>query len=216
VFLKEVGVQKDMAITNDMMLKIKEISVSPTLITEQEVNQLRQFLVEHGSKRDYALVNLIIDAGLRISEALAIRLADFHNICQTKSLTITGFKLNKRRTVLLNDEIISIVKDYIANERNTYKCSSYSEFLFVSNKNRDLDRVTVNKMLKKYCYLAHLPNITPSQLRHFFISNALVRGFTISQVRDIVGHSNIHSTLQYMKGTNLAGICTKDGQSKMF
>lgn len=69
-----------------------------------------------------------------------------------------------------------------------YKKAGESDYLFVSHKNPSLDRVTVNKLLTKYC---------EHQLRHFFCSNALEKGFTVAEVASIAGHSNIHTTLIY-------------------
>ncbi len=186
-FLVAVGVQKDIVITNNMMLKIRGEFVSSTVITEKDVNLLRQVILEHGSKRDYALVNLFAYTGIRISQALDVRLADCNNINETKQLTIREMKSKydkchkQQGIVYLNDKAISSLEDYITNERNICKSSSDNEFLFVSNKNRNLDRITVNKMLNKYCFLGKLPHITPLQLRHFFLSNALERRVTSFQ-----------------------------------
>lgn len=208
-FLVEGGTQKDIVITNNMMIKIRQSLVSPTVISQEDIIQLRQVIFEHGIKRDYALFNLLEYTGVRISEALGVRLTDCDNICQTKVLIIKQFretieleimnsKFNKQRRVFLNDTVISSLNDYIANERNKYKYSNGSEFLFVSNKNPNLDRITVNRLWQKYCSIAKLPNITPRQVRHFFISNAIMeRGYTPAQVSIMMGHSNIHSMLRY-------------------
>ena len=195
-FLISLNIQSDIAINRNMKMKIQQEFASPAKFSEKEINQLRQIILENGSKRDYALINLLAYCGLRISEALSILLVDCLNICQTKELLIRSGKGNKQRTVYLNDKVINSVKDYI-NERNKYKTASNSKHLFVSNKNPQLDRITVNKMFDKYCKKAKLQNITPHQLRHYFCSNALEKGFTVAEVASIAGHSNIHTTLLY-------------------
>ncbi|SDH03496.1 tyrosine-type recombinase/integrase [Desulfosporosinus hippei] len=196
-FLVDSGIQNDIIITDKMMLKVQQEYASPATITEKDVNQLRQAILEQGSKRDYALINLLAYTGLRISEALSIPLSECNNIYQTKELMIRNGKGNKQRTVYLNDKVLSSLKDYITNERSTYKTALDSTFLFVSNKNSCLDRITVNKMLDKYCKGAKLKSITPHQLRHFFCSHALEKGLTVAEVANIAGHSNIHTTLIY-------------------
>jgi len=196
-FLVDSGIQKDIVIIDKVMLKIQQEYASPATVTEKDINRLRQAVLEQGSKRDYALINLLAYTGVRISEALGIRLTDCHNIYQTKELIIMNGKGNKQRTVYLNEKVVSSLKDYIANDRNTYTKAIDSDYLFVSNKNTSLDRITVNKMLNKYCENAKLENITPHQLRHFFCSNALEKGFTVAEVANIAGHSNIHTTLIY-------------------
>lgn len=171
------------------MLRIQQEFASPAVITEKDVNKLRQIILEQGSQRDYTLITLLAYTGIRISEALSIKLFDCNNVYQTKELVIRDGKGNKQRTVYLNDKVVNSLKDYITEERNTYKTARESDYLFVSHKNPSLDRVTVNKLLTKYCEIAKLPNITPHQLRHFLCSNALEKGFTVAEVASIAGHS---------------------------
>ena len=196
-FLVDCGIQKEIVINDKMLLKVQQAYASPATITEKDVNQLRQACLEQGSKRNFALINLLAYCGVRVSEALGIRLADCENIFQTKELIIRNGKGNKQRTVYLNDKVLTALKDYMSNGRKIYKTAIDSEYLFVSNKNTNLDRITVNKMLNNYCENAKLINITPHQLRHFFCSNALEKGFTVAEVANIAGHSNIHTTLIY-------------------
>jgi integrase/recombinase XerD len=195
-FLVDRGIQSDIVITKNMMIKVQQDYASPATISEKEVNQLRQTILENGSVRDLTLVNLLAYTGVRISEALSIRVADCNAIFQTHELIIRNGKGNKQRTVYPNDKILNSLRDYL-NERSKFKTASESDFLFVSNKNPQLDRITVNKMLTNYCKIAKIPNITPHQLRHFFCSNALEKGFTVAEVASIAGHSNIHTTLIY-------------------
>lgn len=195
-FLVDRGIQSDIVITKNMMIKVQQEYASPATLSEKEVNQLRQTILENGSKRDLSLVNLLAFTGLRISEALSIKLIDCQGIFQTHELLIRNGKGNKQRTVYPNDKVLNSLRDYL-NERSKFKTASESDFLFVSNKNPQLDRITVNKMFHNYCKIAKIPNITPHQLRHFFCSNALEKGFTVAEVASIAGHSNIHTTLIY-------------------
>ena len=111
------------------MLKIQQEYASPATVTEKEINQLRQSILEQGSKRDYALINLLAFTGVRISEALGIRLNDCNNIFQTKELIIRNGKGNKQRTVYLNEKALTSLKDYITNERSTYRTAQRKRIL---------------------------------------------------------------------------------------
>ncbi len=196
-YLIKVSVQPDLVITNNMKIKIQQQYASPATITKKEVGNLRQIVLEKGSKRDYALMNLLVYTGVRISEALNILISDCNNICVTKELIIRNGKGNKQRIVVLNDKVIESIKDYIKHERDNYKTASNSEYLFVSTRNPQLDRITVNKMLDKYCKLGRLENINPHLLRHYFCSNALEKGWSLAEVANQAGHSNPHTTLIY-------------------
>ncbi|MEC5393653.1 site-specific integrase, partial [Klebsiella pneumoniae] len=56
----------------------------------------------------------------------------------------------------------------------------------------------VNRIFKSYSNV-----ITPYQLRHFFCTNAIEKGFSIHEVANQAGHSNIHTTLLYTNPNQL-------------
>jgi integrase/recombinase XerD len=85
-------VQKEIVISKNMMLKIQQEFASPAVINEKDVNQLRQVILEQGSQRDFTLINLLAYTGIRISEALSIKLFDCNNNSQTKELIIRNGK----------------------------------------------------------------------------------------------------------------------------
>jgi len=64
--------------------------------------------------------------------------------------------------------------------------------VFVSQKNRNLNRTVVNRIFQQYS-----DKITPHQLRHFFCTNAIEKGLGIHEVANQAGHSNINTTLLY-------------------
>jgi len=152
--------------------------------------------LEGKSKRDYALVNLLAYTGLRISEALNLKLDDLH--LESRELIVRSGKGNKTRTVFLSDKVARLLRDYLKYERERYRLYEVSPFLFLSNRNRQLSRITVFKSLSNYSEVANIePPISPHDLRHFFCSNALEKGLNVHEVAAIAGHSNIHTTLLY-------------------
>lgn len=194
-YLVSAGIQNDIVITKTMMNKIQQEYASPAKFSNLEVNKLRQAILETGSKRDYALITLLSYTGLRISESLNIQFSDLH--IESRELVVRQGKGCKTRTVPLNDKVVSALTDYIRNERPKYKTAKNSPFLFVSTKNTQLDRITVNKKLKEYCNLAKINNLSPHDLRHHWCSHALENGFLVHEVANIAGHSNIQVTLLY-------------------
>lgn len=204
-FLIQCGVQEDIVISSEMKLKPIHMPPPITLVTMQDINQLRQELLSQGSKRDYALINLLV-CGIRISEALGLTLTDCLNIHQTKALRIKAMKTQgttfsetpSQRLVFLPDTVSDSLKDYIDHDRNTYKSSNDSNYLFVSNKNTSLDRGTVNKMLTKYCKDAKLENITPIQLYRSSLNIIMEQCNTVAEAAYIRGDTSVLSALSYM------------------
>lgn len=194
-YLVEVGIQPDIVITKNYMIKIQQQYASPAQFEKNEINKFMQIIVESENKRDYALVTLLAYTGCRISEALNIKISS-DLFLEARELIIRIGKGDKQRTVLLCDKVVEAIKDYLK-ERSKHPYAD-SPFLFVSNKGIRLNRITVNDMFNKYCQKAGLRNaISPHDLRHFFCSNALESGFDVHEVAHIAGHSNIHTTLLY-------------------
>ncbi|UJF35763.1 tyrosine-type recombinase/integrase [Paenibacillus hexagrammi] len=188
-FLISSGIQNDAVIQKTDMIKVQTEYASPTQVTELEVKQFIQKVLESKNKRNYAIVTLLAYTGMRISEALSIWLSDFN--LQTGECIIRNGKGEKQRTVLMNTKIINALRDYLK-DRNRYSVAENSKFLFVSKKNDNLNRTVVNRIFQQYS-----PKITPHQLRHFFCTNAIEKGLSIHEVANQAGHSNINTTLLY-------------------
>lgn len=184
-FLLEQKLQKDIVVDNKMSIRIQTQYASPTDINEEEVTHFREKILASGNKRNYALVTLLAYTGLRISEALNIKFSDFN--LKTKECIIRSGKGGKQRSVPINEKVSIALLEYI----NNIKIDS--EYLFSSNKSDKLDRTVVNRIFQTFSD----KKITPHDLRHFFCTNALEKGFGIHEVASIAGHSNIQTTLLY-------------------
>lgn len=187
-YLIEQGIQTDYVVTKKDNIKIQNQYASPSIVDKQEVEHLRQTILTNQGKRDYAIVTILAYAGLRISEVLDLTLSDIDLVA--RELNVSDGKGNKQRTVYINDKIINAVKEYLK-ERN-----SDSDILFVSRQNDRINRSRINQIFNKYS-----DKITPHTLRHFYCSNAIESGFSIHEVANQAGHSNIHTTLLYSNPT---------------
>lgn len=194
-FLIQEGIQEDLVIFKTDMMKVQTTYASPTKITDIEVKKLLQDVLENKNKRNYAIVILLAYTGLRISEALSIKINDFN--LQTGECIIRNGKGEKQRVVLLNSKVIHALRDYLL-ERKAYSVAQQSPYLFISKKREKLDRTVVNRIFQSYSEM-----ITPHQLRHFFCTNAIEKGFSIHEVANQAGHSNIHTTLLYTNPNQL-------------
>ncbi|PGM91585.1 TnP I resolvase [Bacillus cereus] len=194
-FLIQKGIQQDQVILKTDMIKVQTAYASPTQIVELDVKKFLQSVLEDNNKRNYAIVTLLAYTGVRISEALSIKMNDFN--LQTGECIIRSGKGNKQRIVLLNSKVLRTIKDYLI-DRKTYSTAHESPYLFISKKREKLDRTVVNRIFKSYSDV-----ITPHQLRHFFCTNAIEKGFSIHEVANQAGHSNIHTTLLYTNPNQL-------------
>lgn len=194
-FLIQKGSQQDQVILKTDMIKVQTVYASPTQIVELDVKKFLQSVLEDNNKRNYAIATLLAYTGVRISEALSIKMNDFN--LQTGECIIRSGKGGKQRIVLLNSKVLRAIKDYLI-DRKTYSTAHESPYLFISKKRENLDRTVVNRIFKSYSNI-----ITPHQLRHFFCTNAIEKGFSIHEVANQAGHSNIHTTLLYTNPNQL-------------
>lgn len=79
-----------------------------------------------------------------------------------------------------------MVKEYLKERERK------SEFLFVNKQSEKLNRIRMHQVFNKHSDL-----IIPHTLRHFYCTNAIEAGYSIHEVANQEGHSNIHTTLLY-------------------
>ncbi len=137
----------------------------------------------------YAIVTILAYAGLRISECLELRMEDVS--LQAREITVRHGKGDKMRVVYFGDKVVNAVREYLRSRPKTE-----NPYLFPGRGNSHLTRGQVNRIFN-----AHSTSITPHTLRHFFCSNALENGYSIGELANQAGHSNIHTTLLYTNPT---------------
>lgn len=204
-FLVTIGVQDTQFIKSDVFQKVQQQYASLAKVEKEDVEYFRQLVLESGNTRNYTIITLLAYAGLRISEALDLKLNDIS--IGTREITIQG-KGNKQRTVLMNSKVKDALEKYLA-ERN-----SDSEYLFYSRQNGKLDRTMVNTIFRTFTgelttrqkengitFKKLDKAITPHDLRHFYCSYALEIGMNINEVANQAGHSSIQTTLLYTNPT---------------
>lgn len=182
-YLVQIGRQSDMAILDSDFMKVQIQYASPCSVDKKEVEAFRQRMLESGSKRDFAIVTLLVYAGLRRSECVNLKLDQVDLIA--KEIRVIG-KGDKQRLVYINDRIAAAIREYLK-ERN-----ADSPYLFASRQCAKLSASRINQIFNQYS-----DTITPKTLRHFFCSNALENGYSIHEVANQAGHSNVQTTLIY-------------------
>ena len=144
------------------------------------------------AQRDLCLLTLLASTGLRIAEALSIKLSDLD--AADKSIRILG-KGKKFRTVFYDlPALEEVLEKYLAARR---ALDVEHDLLFVNTKAyRPLQSRGAQKLLKGYLREAGLSgSITPHSLRHTFATLSIERGANIKAVSQILGHANCSITV---------------------
>ena len=149
--------------------------------------------------RDYALLHLLYDSGARASEVATLNL-DYFNP-QQKSLAILG-KWNRYRLIEIEPKTVQLLQLYITKYRTTPK-PLYQHRLFINQRGEELTRHGIYRICKKYLTMAlpvkRLKLINPvHSFRHSCAVNMLYRGYSLSEIRNHLGHKDIQSTSIYL------------------
>ena len=147
------------------------------------------------SKRDYCILILFLNCGLRLSELIGINLSDISY--DNRTIRILG-KGNKERVVYLNDTAINAIKDYIAVRPKDGVIDR--DALFLSNRKTRISREMVQKMVEKYLKKIGLDNMGFSvhKLRHTAATLMYQYGNTdVLQIKSLLGHENLSTTEIY-------------------
>lgn len=146
-------------------------------------------------ERDYAMLVLFLNCGMRLSELVGININDID--FQESKLVVTG-KGNKQRTVYLNDMCIDAVNSYMKIRRGI-PCKD-ANALFVSRNNNRISNKTVQWTVKKYLSLAGLggKGLSTHKLRHTAATLMYSTGqVDIRVLKDILGHEQLNTTQIY-------------------
>ncbi|SHH77024.1 tyrosine recombinase XerC [Clostridium grantii] len=168
---------------------------NPVYLTLNESKSLLAATKESDSQRDFCIITLFLNCGLRLSELCSI---DIPNI-KTDTLTIIG-KGNKERTVYLNNACIRSIESYLPVRNKEQHRIIDKNALFISNRFTRINKRTVEIMVKKYIKKAGLDpeKYTPHKLRHTAATLMYKYGqVDIRSLQKILGHENISTTQIY-------------------
>ena len=152
--------------------------------------------------RDYAIITLFLNCGMRVSELVGINLNDVDR--EFRSLTVTG-KGSKQRIVYLNSACKAALSDYYMERTGTAHSKSTSTALFLSNREQRISVKTVQWLVYKYLDMAGLESkhYSVHKLRHTAATLMYQTGqVDIRVLKDILGHEQLNTTQIYTHVSN--------------
>ena len=143
--------------------------------------------------RDYCILTLFLNCGLRISELIDLNLNDIRG----DQMRVRG-KGNKERILFLNEGCLSALEDWMT-ERNTLTLID-QKGLFVTPRRRcRIGRAAVHKLVKKHIATAGLDSTLYSshKLRHTAATLMLQNGVDVRTLQEVLGHDHLNTTQIY-------------------
>ena len=145
--------------------------------------------------RHKVIALLMLDAGLRVSEACTLVLSDFD--FKKKLLKVKSLKKkadNSYRIIPISARLYQAVAELL----ETFKKYDSNTPLFQGCGGRKfVSRQSVWKALQKYQLRANLPKFSPHSLRHSFATHHLANGTELAEIKTMLGHKNFDTTLIY-------------------
>lgn len=175
----------------------KSESRHPIYLTLDEcklfLNKILENKNEEYRNRDYAIIILFLNCGLRLSELASINI---DSIRENDRLTVIG-KGNKERTIFLNDACTTAISDYI---KVRPKDAKDSKALFISKQKNRMSNRAIQHMIDRYFEKAGFDTSKYSahKLRHTAATLMYKYGnVDILALQEILGHESVSTTQIY-------------------
>ena len=164
----------------------------PRYLSANESMELLENVSGRSPERDYLIITLFLNCGLRVSELVGINLGDI----KENTLRVTG-KGNKQRVVFLNSACIDALEDYLP-VRQRYALPGESA-LFLSERKQRIAAITVKKLIKKHIDSAGLDSekYSAHKLRHTAATLMYQNGVDVLTLKEILGHEQLNTTQIY-------------------
>ena len=169
----------------------------PEYLTLEESVSLLESVEGKYQERDYCILTLFLNCGLRISELIALNLSDI----QGEMLRVLG-KGNKTRILYLNDACQEALRAYL--EVRPPVSGKDANALFLSSRNTRPSRSAIHALVKRSLNMAGLDSTRYSshKLRHTAATLMLQNGVDLRTVQETLGHEHLNTTEIYTHVSN--------------
>ncbi|MBR3738629.1 MAG: tyrosine-type recombinase/integrase, partial [Eubacterium sp.] len=175
----------------------------PKYLTLEEAQRLLSVIDGKFKERDFAIITLFLNCGMRLAELVSI---DYSDIKSDNTIVITG-KGNKERTIYLNKACIEAVSAYMKVRPND---GVRDRALFLSSRNQRISPRMVEIMVNNYLEKAGLGGrgLSVHKLRHTAATLMYQHGnVDLLLLKEILGHENLGTTEIY---THISSDATKN------
>lgn len=164
----------------------------PKYLTLEQSSALLKAVSGQNEKRDYAILMLFLNCGIRRSELVGLNLSDVYE----DRIRVVG-KGNKERTVYFGAACRKAIDAYLV-ERNK-KVLSDNRALFGSRDGNRISVTAVHRLVKKALLQAGLDStqLSAHKLRHTAATMMLSGGVDVKTVQEVLGHENLNTTQIY-------------------
>lgn len=169
---------------------IKEEKIVKKELNDIDIEKLRHHIHRNKTIRDLAIFETLLSTGVRIGELVNMKIDDID--FQNRKIIVFG-KGAKERVVFFNAKAFLTLNEYLET-RNDEK-----SHLFVAEKspNNQLGISGLERRVREWGKEIGLENVHPHRFRRTMATNALNSGMPIEEIKELLGHENVDTTLLY-------------------
>jgi len=140
--------------------------------------------------RTYALVETLLQTGMKIGELATLQLEDIKD----DMLHIRKYGKNIEREIPLNNAVKQALANYVQERGN----NGASDHVFITRTGKQLLIRNIRQIIDRCFQEVGIENATVNDLRNTFIAHQLRNGSTLEYISNIVGHRRISSTERFL------------------
>ncbi|GBF31928.1 site-specific recombinase XerD [Desulfocucumis palustris] len=179
-------------------VRTTQVNIAPKSLIQEQQDDLCRAVEKEKNLRDIAIIKLLLNTGLRVSEVCKLCRCDIDFKPRGGTIVVQG-KGQKFRIIPLNAEVRETLSRYF----KEYPRGLYDRVFFSTRGilKGSMTTVSVQKMFRKYRNLAGIcdTGITVHSLRHTFATRMLEKGRSLVEVQALLGHENINTTAIYTR-----------------
>ncbi|MGA2910556.1 MAG: tyrosine-type recombinase/integrase [Candidatus Microgenomates bacterium] len=178
-------------VTSDVSASVahpKIENILPKFLTQLEYRALRD--VVRNDTRIAAIIELILQTGLRISEVAGLKIANVGK----DSIKVEAYATQPERNIPINKPATEVLNAYIA-----IRPKPESLHVFISKNGKPLAVRNIRASIARYIQKAELPNYSVNDLRTTFIVENLKAGVDIVLLSQVTGHKRLSTTERYLE-----------------
>lgn len=178
------------------MKRISALEQAPRWLTRKQqadlIHQVRKEKNPWKRARNLAICQLMLQAGLRISEVAALDVADID--WKRRIVTVWEGKGGKTRRGEMNPDLVRAFEGW-REEREEVA----DEAFFISSRGRDrMTRQGIHYLIRRYLDAVGLSDYSAHSLRHSFCRNLIDAGQPLQVVSQLAGHESLETTRRYV------------------
>lgn len=170
---------------------VRDTVVAPRWLDKNQQNSMLRHLEKYSNERDYAIIKILLNTGLRVSELITLKWTDVRMTDKKGAITVRYSKANRYRDVPLNKDA-----------RNAFLSLGFMKLCnkdqpILQGQRGQLTSRGVQLMIKRRFEYTELDFMSPHILRHTFCKNLVNADVSLEKVALLAGHESLDTTKLY-------------------